>query len=902
MTVQPAAPTDSSTTLYLLDGANLMFRAYHAIRSLTNSKGFPTNALYGFTAMLLKLLRTEHPDYVGIVFDAAGPTFRDHAFADYKANREEMPQDLRLQVPYIRKIAEGFRIPFVEQSGYEADDLIASLTQRAAAHGMNVCIVSSDKDLAQLVRPGVIMLDTMSDRRYDTAGVVEKWGVLPNQIRDYLALVGDSSDNIPGVAGIGSKTAVELLTQFGSLSAIYENLDKIAGKKREKLEAGRESAALSFSLVSLSTDIPVDDITWEQLHLDPPDKGLLTHLFQELEFKTFLREFHVEPTEAVGHRTIVRTAALLENAQMAILECSRAAISFAYSPPAPMNSEIHGIGFSIRGDDSALSGFYVPVPPVDSDNPTNPSREETLSALRTILANPKISKCVHDYKAHLVVASRNNLSIEGVQFDTMLASYLLDSGRYPHTLANIALDRLETKITPRDEIGGKGKTKIEMADLDQDTLGNLILNESDACLRLWEPMKSELDPQLLALHNDIELPLSETLAKVESHGILLDTSALEEMGKVLADQIAHLERDIFAMAGEEFMIGSPKQLSVVLFEKLGLSAQKRTKTGASTDSTVLEALADQHPICQRVLDWRSLTKLKSTYVDVLPQLVHPKTHRIHTELNQAVAATGRLSSSNPNLQNIPIRTEIGRAIRKAFIAQPGYTFLSADYSQIELRLLAHIADDKNLCLAFVQGADIHQRTASEVLGVLPEFVTKEMRRQAKAINFGILYGMGAFRLSRELGISRTEADRYISGYFARYPGVQRYLEDTVETARSTGEVRTLFGRKRRLPDITSPNHVVRAAAERMAVNTPIQGSAADLIKMAMLRLEERVRQQQLPANIVLQVHDELLLEVRLDALEPTKALVVDVMQNVVALKVPLVVDVHTGRTWSDAHG
>ena len=898
----PEPSSGAAPRLFVLDGANLMFRAFHAIRSLTNSQGFPTNALYGFTAMLLKLQRDESPDMIAIAFDTSAPTFRHEMSPEYKANRAEMPEDLRPQVPFIGRIAAGFRIPFLVLDGWEADDIIATLVRRAGDDGVDVFIVSSDKDLMQLVGPHVTMIDTMADKRYDADGVREKWGVPPEQIRDLLALTGDTSDNIKGVHGIGPKTAAKLLVEHGDLDGIYANLSALKGATLTRMQDGREDAYRARELVTLRYDVPLPT-SWEDLRVSEPDRPALTDLFRELEFKGFLREFHApEPAaEPVPERQVtVLTTEQLDEAIAAIHASGRVAFDLETTSIDPVRAQIVGVALAPRPD----LGFYIPVTHHYLGMPAQLPLEQVLAALRPVLEDPKIEKLGQNYKYDYLILLRNGVDVRGVGFDTMIASYLIDPSKYQHNLDNIALDWLNHKTIKYADVTGTGKNQIPFYEVEIPRATAYACEDALVCARLTDRMRPVVEEEGLAsLMADIELPLSRVLAHMELHGILLDVSLLQELSGEMGIAMARLEQEIWDLAGERFTVGSPKQLGQILFEKLALPKGKKTKTGWSTDSSVLEDLSSSHPICAKVLEWRSSSKLKSTYCDTLPGLVNPATGRIHTSYNQAVAATGRLSSSDPNLQNIPVRTDAGRRIREAFVAAPGHVLLSADYSQIELRLLADIADDENLIQGFREGADIHSRTASEVFGVPMDQMTNEIRSRAKAINFGIVYGMSAFRLGNDLGISKGEAQSYIDGYFARYPKVRTWLDETMARAHADGVVTTRIGRKRPLPDIDSKNFNVRAGAERMAINTPIQGSAADLIKVAMIRVAARIEAEGVASRMALQVHDELVFEVPDDEVERMTALVKEEMEGVDPdLKVPLIVDVHTGRMWSDAHG
>ena len=876
--------------LALVDGSNYLYRAYYGIPALTNSKGFPTNAIYGFTTMLLKLLRDLEPDYVVVAFDLKGPTTRHGEFEDYKATRKPMPDDLIPQVPFIKDIIRGFSICIMEQQGIEADDLIGTLTIQASQKGWRTAVISGDKDLMQLVDDQVTMVDTMKDKTYDAAAVKEKFGVGPDKVVEILGLMGDTSDNIPGVPGIGPKTAKRLIEEYGSVDAVIENAEKLHNVKlRESFRQYADQARLSRQLALIRTDIDLN-IQLEDAARSEPDKEALTRLFSEFEFSSLLQQIKTNAVLPVKACNVVAdTAALAEligklqgSAQIA---CE---IIWEKNPPQEL------IGLSIN---AGVDLFYLPLGHTIAKQQL--TAKDVFAALAPVLANTAIKKYTYDLKTTLVAMPDIDLRSA---IDLQLAAYLLDPARHSYDLHEVAWEYLHERISaPNDVAGGKGKT-YPLALVPVDKMAAYAAERVDALLNMAVPVKDRLEETGTAsLYRDVEMPLLFTLAAMEKKGVLIDAALLKHMSEELGQLLALSEEKIHRLAGEKFNINSPKQLQAILFEKLKLPKGKKTKEGYSTDVDVLSDLARGHELPAEILAYRSLAKLKSTYVDALPALIHPQTARIHTSYNQTVAATGRLSSSNPNLQNIPIRTLEGKRIRQAFIAAPGSVLISADYSQIELRVLAHLCEDETLLEAFASDEDIHTRTASDVFGVFPQMVSPDMRRQAKVINFGILYGMSAFGLSRELGVPQKTAQAYIDGYFARYKKVRNYLDGILEGAKRDGYVCTILNRRRYLPELKSQIPSVRQFAERMAINAPIQGSAADLIKVAMVNIDHLLTGKNLAARLIMQVHDELVVEAPIEEKDEVMALVKKEMEGVIKLKVPLKVEIASGANWDEAH-
>lgn len=897
-------------TFYLIDGSSYIYRAFYALSRLTSPTGMPTQAVYGFAQMLVKVLREQHPDYVCVVFDAPGPSFRHEMYDQYKANRQKMPEDLVVQVPYIKNLVSYQGIPQLERQGYEADDLIAALTHWGREQGLEVVIVSGDKDLLQLVEdPHVRQWDPQRDLVLQEQQVFERFGVTPRQMKDLLALMGDSSDNVPGVKGVGEKTAKQLLQEWGSLDAIFAHLDEVKSPAvRKKLEQNRDLAYLSQELVAFKEDMDMGQAL-QDFSVGSPAKEELLGLYQELGFKSLLQslreEWGVDPPVAAAQLRsprrrdhIIATEQEFSELLDALGKQERISVDLETTSPDPMRAEL--VGIALSWEDHV--GCYLPVAHTGKNSQQQLDAQRVLSALQPILSRQRPGKVGQNIKYEWVVFKRHGIELQGIVFDTMVANYLLDPGKYSHSLDNIAREHLGETMISYTDVTGKGKAQIGFAEVDVAQAAEYACEDAEVTWRLAPILRRKLVEQnLQELYETLELPLIEVLAKMEYHGILVDAGQLRVLSKELDAAMERKAAVIYELAKEEFNIQSPKQLAGILFEKLGLRVVKRTKSGPSTDMSVLEELAAEHPIAEQVLAYRSLAKLKGTYADALPKLIHPQTGRIHTSYNQTVAATGRLSSSEPNLQNIPIRTAEGRRIREAFVAAPGHVLLSADYSQVELRILAHYSQDQRLVEAFREGADVHRRTAAEMFGIPPHEVTPEMRRQAKTINFGIIYGMGAFGLARRLGVNNKTAKEAIERYFEHYQGVRQFIDQVIRAARKSGYCETLLGRRRAIPELHSRNRTVRQQGERLAVNTPIQGTAADLIKKAMLEIHRALQKSAARTLMLLQVHDELVFEVPEAELDAVRGLIKDHMEKVLSLSVPLEVDMGWGRNWTEAH-
>ena len=886
------AEENKKPLVVLVDGSNYIYRAFYAIPLLTNSKGFPTNAIYGFTNMLLKLLRDLTPDYIVMTFDLKGPTARHEEFVDYKATRKPMPDDLKPQIPFIKDVVRGLSITVMEKRGVEADDIIGTLAQQASKRGWRTAVISGDKDLMQLVDENVTMIDTMKDKTYDVAAVKERFGVVPEKVVEILGLMGDTSDNIPGVPGIGPKTAQRLIEEYGSVDEVIKNSENLRNVKlRETFRIYAEQARLSHQLASIRKDIEID-FDLRDAAIKEPDKESLSRLFSEFEFSSLLQEIKLDTEKVVKEykqildkKSLEELVALLQNSREIACE-----IVWEKNPPTDL------IGIAVSTGSNA---FYAPL------GHTNalvqlPVRE-VFAALSPVLSDGKIKKYGHDLKNTLVFLADLAVDMQAAE-DVMLAAYLLNPAKNSYELAELSWEYLHEQVpTPNDVAGGKGKT-YPLALVPVEKMTAYAGERADAIFALAPTLAAKLNENdAIDLFRKVEMPLLYVLTAMEKKGVLVDTSLLKQMSVELGQLLSISEEKIFRLAGEKFNINSPKQLQIILFEKLKLPPGKKTKEGFSTDVDVLSYLALSHELPAEILAYRSLSKLKSTYVDALPALINPQTGRIHTSYNQTVTATGRLSSSNPNLQNIPIRTLEGKRIRQAFIAAPDCLLISADYSQIELRVLAHLSEDETLMEAFSSGEDIHSRTASDIFGVFPQMVNADMRRQAKVINFGILYGMSAFGLSKELGVSIKLAQEYIDGYFQRYKKVRTYLDGILEGARRDGYVCTLLKRRRYLPELKSKIPSVYQFAERMAINTPIQGTAADLIKVAMVNIAHLLTKKNLAARLIMQVHDELVIESPVAEKEEIMKLVKKEMEEVIKLKVPLRVEIAAGKNWDEAH-
>jgi len=887
-------------TIYLIDGTAYIHRAYHAIRNLTNSRGLPTNAVYGFTRMLIKLLEDRNPQYIVILFDTKGPTFRHEMFEEYKANRPPMPEDMALQIPYIKEITSAFNLSQVEMTGFEADDLIGTLARKAEKAGFEVVMVTGDKDFMQLVTENISIWDPMKDKVINPDTIRSDMGVEPGQIIDIMGLSGDTADNIPGVPGIGPKTALKLIKTFENITELYCRVDTITRKKQhENLVKFKEQALLSQKLVTIDTNAPIG-FEAEKFKIKEPDTASLTKLFKKLEFRQ-LQKAYPEKSDLSNknYRAITDKDALAE--LIARLQTVKIfALDTETTSKNPMMADLVGLSFSM----APHKAFYIPCGHHYPGVTAQLDRTMVLKQLQPVLENPDLKKIGQNIKYDWMVLLRHGIDLKGVTFDTMLASYLLNPSKRAHGLDQIALDFLDHTTISYQDVTGKDKTIGGFARVPIEKATPYACEDADITLMAKNVLADKLnDADLTDLFINVEMPLVPVLMNMELMGVSVDRERLRDLSKSFEMQLETLKNEIYSLAGERFNINSSQQLGHILFDKLGLPTQKKTKkkTGYSTDVNVLTTLAQKHELPALILRFRTLAKLKSTYTDALLELIHPDTGRIHTSYNQTVTATGRLSSSDPNLQNIPIRTSEGREIRSAFIPRKGWSFVAADYSQIELRILAHCSDDRILIKAFKDDEDIHTRTAAEVFQVFPSFIDTELRQQAKAINFGIVYGQSAYGLSKQLGISRKMAQTYINNYFARYSGVKQFIDKTIEQARQSQKTSTLLGRIRLLPDISSSNATIRKFAERTAINTPIQGTAADLIKLAMIQAAAALREKNLNSVMLLSVHDEIVFEVPPDELETIKALAKNVMEGVWNLKVPLKVNVVEGDNWAQAH-
>ena len=918
MSEQPTA-----APLILVDGSSYLYRAFFASQQadLRNSAGQPTGAIRVVTSMLRSLLK-QYPDSpVMVVFDAKGKTFRDDIYPEYKANRPSMPDDLRSQIEPIHNIIKAMGLPLLAVEGVEADDVIGTLARQASAASMNTLISTGDKDMAQLVDQHVTLINTMTDTQMDPEGVVEKFGIGPELIIDFLALMGDKVDNIPGVPGVGEKTALGLLQGIGSIEAIYQNLEKIAelsfrGAKTmaKKLEAHRDDAELSYTLATIKTDVELE-LGVSDIRNGDPDKEQLKALFTEFEFRTWLKELDSSASTAsddtdddglpaapseVQYDTVLTSGALqgwlqrLEHAELFAFDTETTSLDY-------MEAELVGVSFAIEPGRAA----YVPLAHDYMGAPEQLDRNEVLELLRPLLESPDRAKVGQHLKYDKNVLARYGIDLQGIAFDTMLESYVFNSTATRHDMDSLAEKYLGEKTIHFEEIAGKGKKQLTFNQIELEKAAPYAAEDADITLRLHQTLKAKLDkvPELLAIFESLERPLIPVLSKIERQGALVDANMLGQQSHELAERLVTLEREAHELAGgEPFNLNSPKQLQEILFEQLKLPIIKKTPKGApSTAEEVLVELALDYPLPKLILEYRSLSKLKSTYTDKLPLMIKPETGRIHTSYHQAVTATGRLSSTDPNLQNIPVRTEEGRRIRQAFVAPEGFKIVAADYSQIELRIMAHLSQDQGLLNAFAAGEDIHRATAAEVFKVPVDEVSSDQRRSAKAINFGLIYGMSAFGLAKQLGIARKDAARYIEHYFETYPGVQNYMDEIRSQAAENGYVETLRGRRLYLPEIKSRNAMRRQAAERTAINAPMQGTAADIIKQAMIDVDAWLKESGSDARMIMQVHDELVFEVPENGLESFKADIIRIMSEAAQLDVPLLVEAGDGDNWEQAH-
>lgn len=903
--------------IILVDGASFLFRAYHALgrTPLTTSDGRTTHAIFGMVNMLRKLLNQYQPTHIAVVMDAKGKTFRHELYKAYKANRPPMPDDLRQQLEYVNKIIPAMGLPFISISGVEADDVIGTLSIAASAQGFRTMIVSSDKDLTQLVNDKVEMLDTMKDVRLDPAGVSKKFGVPPQRIIEYLALIGDSSDNIPGVPKVGPKTALRWFDEYGTLDKIVENADKISGKVGEYLRDNLAQLELSKKLATIKCDVELEHSV-NDLTLGAPDYELLRGYYTDLEFRSWLKEIESPNNDAEGHKeandgtsnghdngrdyeTILDESSL-DKWIKKLKQSSLFAIDTETTSIDAHRAELVGMSFAVSAGEAA----YLPLGHNYAGVPKQLPLEQTLEKLRPILEDVGQAKTGQNLKYDVEVLQNYDIHLQGITHDTMLISYLLDAGNSRHDLDTLAQKHLGKQTIQFSEVAGSGKNQLTFDQIAIEVATPYAAEDADITLQLHQTLLPELEkyPKLNALFNEIEMPLMSALVRTETNGVKIDSAQLKKQSMEIAERLVELEKKAYAVAGEPFNIASPKQIQGILYEKQGIPVMRKTPGGQpSTAENVLQELASQYELPQLILEHRSLAKLKGTYTDKLPKLVNPKTGRIHTSYHQAVASTGRLSSADPNLQNIPIRSKEGRKIREAFISEDGNVLIAADYSQIELRIMAHLSGDNGLINAFNNGIDVHRATAAEVFGIATEDVDEEQRRRAKAINFGLIYGMSAFGLARQLKIAQKEARDYIAIYFDRYPEVKQYMEKTKASARQKGFVETLFGRRLNLPEINSKNAVRRQYAERTAINAPMQGSAADLIKLAMLAVDKWILDNQSSSRIILQVHDELVLEVENKNVEQMKAVCMELMCQVAKLKVPLIVEIGAGANWKEAH-
>jgi DNA polymerase-1 len=987
----------NKNTLILVDGSNYFYRAYHAMSSLSNSQGMPTGAIYGMTNMLKTLLHDYQPAYAAVTFDTKDKNFRHELYPNYKANRPPMPDDLVAQISSIHDMVQALGFPLLIKSGVEADDVIGTLAKQAEAAGMLALIFTGDKDFAQLVNASITLVDTMkkntrSDTHLDAQGVQDKFGVPPQLIIDYLTLIGDKVDNIPGVKTVGPKTAVKWLNTYGNLDSVIKNAELIKGKVGENLRDALSHLPLTQQLLTIKCDVPLSH-TPQQLKLNPPDIDKLRQLYTQLEFKKWLAELPpsqptlrphtalstedlhtAAPENASNFRPLSRkppenrpvddngampkispnsdtTWPPSEDKKSLSTEKARqqkfytilsqtefddwlnrlvGAELFAFDTETTsldyLEAQLVGISFAVQPGEAA----YVPLTHDYLGAPAQLSRDKVLAALKPLLENPDKPKLGHNLKYDAHILANHGIQLQGIAFDSMLESYVLNSIATQHNLDALAKKYLGSQTTQFEDIAGKGKKQLSFNQIALEDAAPYACEDADMTLQLHQTLWQQLqtvasqkaapklgpisEPESVCnsepepvwnqrqVFTNIEMPLIPVLIRMERHGVKIDATQLHQHSAELAQSLQTLEKQAYDMAGSEFNLNSPKQLQTILFDKLGLPVLKKTpKKEPSTAVEVLEELALDYPLPQLILEYRSLSKLKSTYTDALPQQINPKTGRVHTSYQQAVATTGRLSSTNPNLQNIPIRTAEGRRIREVFIAPKGYRLLAADYSQIELRIMAHFSEDKKLLAAFAAGEDIHKFTAAEVFDVPLEDVTTEQRRSAKAVNFGLIYGMQAFGLAKQLGIERSEAQTYIDAYFNRYPGVKNYIEETRELAKQQGYVETLFGRRLYLPDIKSRNHQRRQYAERTAVNAPIQGSSADLIKLTMIEIDNKISQSGIEVKMLMQVHDELVFEIAEDALEDAKTAIIDAMTQIAELRVPLLVDIGVGNNWNEAH-
>ena len=917
-------PKKSTPPLVLVDGSSYLYRAFHVpnLQNLSTSDGMPTGAIYGVVNMLKRLIKSVHPDHIGVVFDAKGKTFRHEMYKEYKANRPPMPEELQVQIEPLHNTVRALGLPLISEPGVEADDVIGTLAAQAVELGHDVLVSTGDKDMAQLVNDHVTLVNTMTNTKMNADGVMEKFGVAPHQIIEYLALMGDKSDNIPGVPSVGPKTAAKWLNEYKTLDEIIKNAEAIKGKVGEKFRAHVDQLPLSKDLTTIRCDVSMD-ISIEDLEVQPAETSKLKKLYKELEFKSWLKNLNekdgeevvvVEEQESDEEDTKINTAPAKANYELIVtkkdfsrwLKKLQQADLVAFDTETDsldyIKANVVGLSFATKPGEAA----YVPLTHSYPDVPKQLDRNEVLKQLAPILNSDKAKIIGHNLKYDRSVLLNHGVQLDGIQHDTMLESYVCNSVASRHDLDTLCEKHLEHINIHFEDVAGKGAKQITFDRVELDTALDYAAEDADMVLRLhqvfWKELQQKKKAKQKELYETIELPMLKVLSNVERNGVMLDAKQLEKQGKQLSKRIIEVEKQSFELAGGKFNLSSPKQIQEILFEKQGIPVIRKTPKGQpSTAEDVLQELAIDYPLPKLLLEHRTLSKLKSTYVDKLPTLINSKTNRIHTSYHQAVAITGRLSSSDPNLQNIPIRTEEGRRVRQAFVAPEGCQVLAADYSQIELRIMAHLSQDERLCEAFAHGEDIHRATAAEVFSLALDDVESEQRRAAKAINFGLIYGMSAFGLAKQLGTTRTEAQQYVSLYFERYPGVKKYMDSIREQAREQGYVETLFGRRLYLPDINNKNVQRRQYAERTAINAPMQGTAADIIKRAMIKIDAWLQSEKPECKMIMQVHDELVFEVNENVIDQTKTNVIQHMEAAAELSVPLVVDAALGSNWDEAH-
>ena len=893
----------SKEKLLLVDGSSYLYRAFHALPDLRSSDGRPTGAIYGVLNMLQKLIKSERPDYLSVVFDTPAKTFRHDIFPDYKANRQKTPEDLIAQIEPLHQLIINLGLPLIAVDGVEADDVIGTLALEADKKGIKTLIATGDKDMAQLVTENIHLIDTMKDLRMGPAEVKEKFGIQPDRFIDYLTLAGDTSDNIPGVEKVGPKTAIKWINEYGSLDGVIQNADQIKGKIGENLNTALDRLDLFKTLVTIKCDVEMDS-NISDLTIGESNEGLLYEQLSDLGLHGLIKQFEIEPSEkesaADKNYQTIRTEKELDELMGLINQADYVSFDTETTSLDYMLAELVGISIALKPNEA----FYIPINHNYEGAEKQLEQDFVLEALKPFLESDEIPKIGHNLKYDRHILQNAGIDLKGTLLDTMLFSYVNNSTITRHNLDAVSKRYLNINPTSYEDVAGKGAKQIPFSEVSIDVASDYASEDADISLKLYEHIEPlvQKEAKLAKLYSEIEGPLIYTLGDIERNGVLIDSEKLSQQSKELEAKILKLESKVQKNAGEDFNLGSPKQLQEILYEKLGLPVIKKTPKGQpSTSEAVLQELSMDFPIVHDILSYRAISKLKSTYTDKLPKMINSNTGRVHTSYHQAVTATGRLSSSDPNLQNIPIRSEDGRRIREAFIAPEGYKILAADYSQIELRIMAHLSKDQGLMDAFAKGQDIHQATAAEIFSINIDDVTPNQRRSAKAINFGLIYGMSAFGLSKQLQITRAEAQNYIEQYFERYPGVKNYMDETKSSAKQNGYVETVLGRRLYLADIESSNYQRRQYAERSAINAPMQGTAADLIKMAMTDLHSKIRNESLDAKIIMQVHDELVIEVNENQLDELSDLTVNIMADIFKLDVDLKVDADIGNNWDEAH-